>query len=116
MPINMPFNPFTVAIECAEALWPDLDCDIVFAESIENEDGSKHECFGMTEFHDDGERPTVVVLATMPLQGVVEVLCHELAHVATPHDEDHGEVWQAAFDAIHKEYVRRVQGDDGEGG
>lgn len=110
MPITLAFNPFTTVLDSARALWPDLDCEVVFAERIENEDGSEHACYGMTEFPDDGSRVTVVVSAAIPLTGVVEVLCHELAHVATPEDHDHGPAWQAAFEAIHAEWGRRVVG------
>ena len=36
----------------------------------------------------------------------VEVLAHELAHVAVGIEHDHDEVWQEAFDKIFEEYNR----------
>lgn len=33
-----------------------------------------------------------------------ELLAHELAHVATPEDTEHGESWSAASEAIFKKY------------
>lgn len=34
------------------------------------------------------------------------MLAHELAHVATPEDQTHGDAWRAAFDRIFEEYNR----------
>ncbi len=36
----------------------------------------------------------------------VEILAHELAHVAVGSDEEHGKAWEEAFDAIHNEFDR----------
>ena len=44
------------------------------------------------------------------------VMAHELAHVATPEDREHGEAWKAAFDRIFEEYNRIAQDLFGEGG
>lgn len=35
-----------------------------------------------------------------------EILAHELAHVVTPDDIDHGADWDKAFSAIQAEYFR----------
>lgn len=42
----------------------------------------------------------------IPIAAGVEVLAHELAHVATPEDQTHGDAWRAAFDRIFEEYNR----------
>lgn len=36
----------------------------------------------------------------------VETFAHELAHVAVGPEHEHDDVWEAAFDAIFKEYNR----------
>jgi len=46
----------------------------------------------------------------------VEIFAHELAHVATPEDREHGEAWKAAFDRIFEEYNRIAQDLFGKGG
>lgn len=43
--------------------------------------------------------PTAIVARAAP-----ELLAHELAHVATPEDTEHGESWSAASEAIFKKY------------
>lgn len=39
-----------------------------------------------------------------PISAAPELLAHELAHVATPEDTEHGESWSAASEAIFKKY------------
>lgn len=48
-------------------------------------------------------------IGEIPIAAGVEVLAHELAHVAAPEDQTHGEAWQAAFDRIFDEYNRIAQ-------
>ena len=47
---------------------------------------------------------------TLRVVDAVEVLAHELAHVAAGAKEDHGEKWTAAYDAIKAEYDRITEG------
>lgn len=42
--------------------------------------------------------------AEAPISAAPELLAHELAHVATPEDTEHGESWSAASEAIFKKY------------
>ena len=52
----------------------------------------------------------------IPIAAGVEIFAHELAHVATPEDREHGEAWKTAFDRILEEYNRIAQDLFGEGG
>lgn len=53
---------------------------------------------------DDGSTPIVCISAEAPISAAPELLAHELAHVATPEDTEHGESWSAASEAIFKKY------------
>ena len=53
----------------------------------------------------DGIGPEIIAEGVKVLDAV-EILSHELAHVAVGADHEHDEVWEAAFDAIFKEYNR----------
>ena len=53
---------------------------------------------------DDGSTPIVCISAEAPISVAPELLAHELAHVATPEDTEHGESWSAASEAIFKKY------------
>ena len=61
------------------------------------------ECIA-TIFPDDGSTPIVCISAEAPISAAPELLAHELAHVATPEDTEHGESWSAASEAIFKKY------------
>ena len=58
----------------------------------------------------------VEVSGEIPIAAGVEIFAHELAHVATPEDREHGEAWKAAFDRSFEEYNRIAQDLFGEGG
>ena len=60
--------------------------------------------YGLTIFPDDGSTPIVCISAEAPISAAPELLAHELAHVATPEDTEHGESWSAASEAIFKKY------------
>ena len=57
-------------------------------------------------FPTDGSTPQVLVFAEHPVNIQTETFAHELAHVAVGPEHEHDEVWEAAFDAIFKEYNR----------
>lgn len=103
-----PFNPdpFAMVYQAFQNLYPGKECRIAWAEKIEHdEDG---DACGVTDFA-EGEETLVFVNATIPVFAAVEILAHELAHVAVapiPPGEEHGDAWEKAFDAINKEYDR----------
>ena len=65
---------------------------------------SNNTAYGLTIFPDDGSTPIVCISAEAPISAAPELLAHELAHVATPEDTEHGESWSAASEAIFKKY------------
>lgn len=56
----------------------------------EVEDGSGGAACGVTTFPEDGSPPVVEVSGEIPIAAGVEIFAHELAHVATPEDREHG--------------------------
>ena len=61
--------------------------------------------YGLTDFADDGS-VAVFVKPSLEVADAVEILAHELAHVAVGIEHDHDEVWQEAFNKIFEEYNR----------
>ena len=110
MPITIKFNPFTLIIEIAQELWPELDCDIYFADSQEVEGEGK----AYTVFPDDGGKPEVCINLDVPFYAAVELLAHELAHVAVGSQNRHNHEWEKAFKKIHEIYLSKIA--DLEGG
>ena len=85
-------------------LYPDKDCEIYWEPQIRDEEDGKP-VYGLTDFADDGS-VAVFVEPSLEVADAVEVLAHELAHVAVGVEHDHDEVWQEAFDKIFEEYNR----------
>lgn len=93
-------NPIQIVADAATACFPDIDCDVTFA--VFPDDGP----YGQTFWPDDGRRTIVQVAVGIPFEAVIEVLGHELAHVAAGKDAGHGPIWEDAFNRIHTEYNR----------
>jgi hypothetical protein len=104
---------FAMVYQAFHNLWPEKECEIFWEPNIrEDEDGRKP--YGLTDFAPDG---TVWVFDTpdMNVRDAVEILAHELAHVAVGVDVDHGKEWEDAFEAIFQEY-NRIAHDVSDGG
>lgn len=68
---------------------------------------------GITSFCETPSGEGIVLIDIDPTLRVVdsvEVLAHELAHVAAGEQEGHGDKWAAAYDAIKAEYDRITEG------
>ena len=98
-------DPFVMVWQAYRNLWPGSPAPSVEWTHIDQDDEEVGDSFGYTIFTDDGEI-AVFVSCDIPVVSAVEILAHELAHVAVGAEEDHGEKWEAAFEAIFQEYNR----------
>jgi hypothetical protein len=75
---------------------------------------SKHK--GCTVIPDDGSVPQIFILAHQTIPQCMDVLAHELAHIAYPNelDDDHSERWQELFDWLYDETCRRMDAPESE--
>ena len=105
-------DPFALCWRAFKNLCPDKECVCAWDPQIEieTENGT---AYGYTTFCDDG-KVVVGVGVGLAVSDTVEILAHELAHVAAGEANEHNEVWEAAFDAINKEYDRLVEELSGE--
>ena len=95
---------FSMVYRAFKNLYPDKECECQWVPECEKaEDG--HNVLGVTTFTDDG-KVYVDISAQLKVVDAVEIFAHELAHVAVGENEDHGEEWEKAFDAIFDEYNR----------
>lgn len=94
---------FAIVYKAFKRLYPDKDCRCQWnPEKMIAEDGK--EVLGITTFGDDGET-YVDISTTLTVVDAIEILAHELAHVAVGEKaEPHGKEWEEAFDAIHSEF------------
>lgn len=100
-------DPFAIAFEAFAALYPGLTFTCEWAEELHDEEGV--ETYGQTFFPDDGGIPEIAVSGELTVKNAVEVLVHELAHVAVGIDAEHGPAWEEAFDAIHEKYIEILE-------
>lgn len=103
--MNSPFknDPFAMVYQAFKNLYPDKDCVIYWKPNLKDKNGVS--VYGTTIFVDDGS----IIIAINPELKVcdaIEILGHELAHVAVGVDAGHGPEWETAFDAIGEEYDR----------
>ena len=98
-------DPFAMVWQAYRNLYPGRPAPSVEWTHIDENDEETHGAWGYTVFTDDGE-VAVFVSCDLKVMDAVEVLAHELAHVAVGAAEDHGEKWEAAFEAIFQEYNR----------
>lgn len=103
-PMASPYmnDPSAIVARAFAELYPGIDYHAQFVPDLCDESGNR--AFGLTIFPDDGSTPIVCISAEAPISAAPELLAHELAHVATPEDKDHGEAWQTAEKAIGDKY------------
>ena len=103
-PMASPYmnDPSAIVARAFAELYPGIDYHAQFVPDLCDESGNR--AFGLTIFPDDGSTPIVCISAEAPVSAAPELLAHELAHVATPEDRDHGEAWKAAEKAIGDKY------------
>jgi len=97
-------DPFINVKEAFDNIFHGLNYKIYLtSEKIEREGEKK--AYGATLWPDDEDIAVIFISTELKIMDAVEVLAHELAHVATP-KEDHSKAWEIAFEIIHIEYER----------
>ena len=104
-------DPFADVWGAFRQLWPEADCYAMWDGDLRDEDGRK--VYGMTIF-EEGEKPMVMVDACLQVWDAIEVLAHELAHVAVGEGKGHGPAWVNAFNALHARYEEILRDEGGE--
>lgn len=103
-PMASPFinDPTAIVARAFSELYPGVEYVAQYVPDLRDETNGT--AYGLTIFPDDGSTPIVCISAEAPISAAPELLAHELAHVATPEDKDHGEAWQTAEKAIGDKY------------
>lgn len=104
--MNTPFenDPFAMVHQAFQNLYPGKGCRILWEPQIRPQENGEP-AYGLTDFGDDGQ-VIVFVSPGLVVTDAVEILAHELAHVAAGVEHDHDDVWEAAFEEIFQEYNR----------
>jgi hypothetical protein len=96
--MNHPGDLVGLVLEATRRAFGNIDCVISYTDEL------PENALGVTVFPDDGSRPQIFLSLKLPLEGLPEVLSHELAHVIVGHKNRHGKEWKKAFSAIHAEH------------
>ena len=97
-------DPIAIMMQVFEERHPTADCLLVFADA--KDAGGENGC-GFTLFPDDGSMPTVVVDVNIPFFATIEIMAHELAHVACGDKEEHGPAWEATSKHLYDMWSAR---------
>lgn len=99
-PMASPFinDPTAIVARAFSELYPGVEYVAQYVPDLRDETNGT--AYGLTIFPDDGSTPIVCISAEAPISAAPELLAHELAHVATPEDTEHGESWSAASEAM----------------
>ena len=98
-------DPFALIAKAFKNLYPDKEYTAYWEPEIYADEPSEKKPYGLTNFGEDGS-VVVFVDPKMRVVDAVEILAHELAHVAVGIDHEHDEEWESAFEAIFQEYNR----------
>lgn len=105
-------DPFAFVYQAFKNLYPEKEAECFYDPTLttpaEAMAGKSFEGYGYTNFPDDGSMPQIGVGVGLPVFDTVEILAHELAHVAVGSSHKHDEYWEAAFTAIGDEYERLI--------
>ena len=96
-------NPFALVVDIFKGMYPDKSCEITFCQEMYK----KSKAYGETFFPDDKSTPLVSIEIDMPVIGAIEILAHELSHVAVGEGKGHGKEWEKVFDNIFNEFNKR---------
>jgi hypothetical protein len=114
-------DPFQIIADAFAELWPHTQWPIVQwlpPGELHKDDDSP---WGCTTIPDDGDEVIVSIDTLIPVHGAIDVLAHELAHVACHYldiigkDDEHDKNWEECFDKIHEVYERLAAGAEKKG-
>lgn len=93
-------NPTQDVVDVCNKLYPEKDCELIFAEGIKEKD----DAWAATNWPDDGSNPEIWVDVSAPYSAVIELIAHEFAHVVAGHAAGHGPEWENVFDEINSKF------------
>lgn len=106
--VHIPINYYDIIIDVFQKRYPDQEAVIFFDDTLQEKSGN----VGCTEFFEDGTPPVIFIDANIPYHATVEVLAHELAHVATATletEEGHTKEWEAVFAWLQEAATERAR-------
>ena len=106
--LSFDLNPFDALIQIFQEKYPEINAEIFFASDIEKH--TEPGVHGVTNFPDDGTEPFILISTKISVESAIEVLAHELAHLAIGPDteQEHCKNWESVFNWLHEQYCHRI--------
>lgn len=98
------YDPVSILLEAFNNLFEDKDAIIQYDPKIRKRFIFGY--WGVTFFPDDGGVPIISVSPHLPLNHTIEIIAHELSHVAAGYNQHHNKVWADCFEKLHLEHNR----------
>lgn len=96
-------DPVTELLKIFEKRYPDKNATLVLAG-----DAEKRGNLGETYFGDDG-KVFIQINIEQTLPQILDIVAHELAHLAAGPEEDHGDKWQGIYDWLFNEWDSHIE-------
>ena len=87
-------DPFQAVLTAFARLYPEARCTVQWVSGLHEEEGA----WGRTHFDEDP--PLIELDGNCPVAGAVDVLCHELAHVAAGYEAGHEDSWRRGYETL----------------
>lgn len=104
-------NLFQRVVDIFNDMHQGKDAEIQWVEGMKDECGA----WGETLFPDDGSMPIISIDVEIPVSAAIEIIAHELSHIAAGIDADHGPEWEKEFEKIFQRWDEMMQQDRGNG-
>lgn len=103
-------DPFQMIIDCFHEMFPGKYCQIFWTDKKSLRKSTKQKkALGVTEFPDDGTFPVVWVCCDQTVMQAMDILSHELAHVAAGTEADHGPEWEKIYANLYEAYCQKMK-------
>jgi len=100
-------DPIQVIIDIFEQRHPKKKVIVQYVQGMKE----KADAYGETFFPNDGGIPIVSIDVEISIIGAIDVLAHELAHVAIGPDGKHGEKWDNEYTEINNSFHKKFHGN-----
>ena len=111
-------DPFRIVCRAFKALWPAKDALVEFHPNIQPPPARMPACnrpgeapAGCTTWSQPGALPLVSIAMDIQVCDAVEVLLHELAHVAAGPAAGHGRKWRTCHERLSEKFNDLVERD-----
>jgi hypothetical protein len=103
-------NLFQRVVDIFNEMHPGINGEIQWVQGMK----SDADAWGETFFPDDGSTPVISIDAEIPVSAAIEIIAHELSHLAAGVDAGHSEAWEKEFEEIFQRWDKMSKESEGD--